>query len=159
LLGLNLLLRATGLARVEGVGGKARLGLHPEVLASWNDLNPTERYFTLLEAWLRVSRPEMVGEQGRSWYSGSLIECLSAWAETPPRGAKYDLKKPLQVYLRGIGRGFPHAALMDLFGLMAVEHPKQPVQPWCPAGLSHLPFGDALFTLLAEKLGFLPSVY
>src|SRR5262249_5512835 len=41
LLGLNLLLRATGLARVEGVGGKARVALDPEVLASWNGLNPT----------------------------------------------------------------------------------------------------------------------
>src|SRR5438046_2376443 len=62
--GLHLLLRATGLTRVEGAGSKARLTLDPTVRAVWDGLNPTERYFALLEAWLLVGRPEMVGERG-----------------------------------------------------------------------------------------------
>jgi hypothetical protein len=32
---------------------------------------------------------------------------------------------------------------------MHAEHPRQPVTPWCPACLKHVPFGDAVFTLLA----------
>ena len=37
---------------------------------------------------------------------------------------------------------------MDLFGLVRVEHPDRPVMPWAPAGVEHVPFGDAVFTLL-----------
>ena len=36
-------------------------------------------------------------------------------------------------------------AFADLFGLMEVEHPAFPVQPWVPAALGHTPFGDAMF--------------
>jgi hypothetical protein len=70
--GLHLLFRASRLGRVEGKGGKARLVVDPAVLASWNQLNPTEKYFALLEAWLFVSRPEMVGGRpgGARWSAG-----------------------------------------------------------------------------------------
>src|SRR3954453_3409679 len=56
--GLNLLLRASGLSRVEGAGAKARLVLVPDMMAQWDRLNPTERYFHLLEAWLRFGSGE-----------------------------------------------------------------------------------------------------
>src|SRR5262249_12698937 len=55
--GLHLLLRATGLVGVEGGGTGARLVLDPDVRGLWEGLNPAERYFTLLEAWLLVGRP------------------------------------------------------------------------------------------------------
>ena len=61
--GLNLLLRASGLSRVEGTGSKGRLVLDPEMMVQWDKLNPTEQYFNLLEAWLRFGRPEMVGDR------------------------------------------------------------------------------------------------
>jgi hypothetical protein len=63
---LNLLLRASGLSRVTGPGAKARLVLDPAMLVQWDQLNPTEQYFNLLEAWLRFGRPEMVGERADS---------------------------------------------------------------------------------------------
>ena len=47
---LYLLLRATGLGRVEGAGNKPHLVSDQETLASWRQLNPTERFCTLLEA-------------------------------------------------------------------------------------------------------------
>jgi Plasmid pRiA4b ORF-3-like protein len=40
---------------------------------------------------------------------------------------------------------------MDLFGTVEVKHPDRPVMPWCPAGVKHLPFGDALFTLIVSR--------
>ena len=61
--GLNLLLRASALVRVEGIGDKARLVLDPAMLVQWDQLNPTEQYFNLLEAGLRLGRPEMVGDR------------------------------------------------------------------------------------------------
>src|SRR5262245_12653426 len=48
--GLYLLLRATGLGRTEGAGARARLRIDAGLLAQWQQFNPTERYFTLLEA-------------------------------------------------------------------------------------------------------------
>jgi hypothetical protein len=148
--GLHLLLRATGLGRVEGSGSKARLVLDPAVLERWTALNPTERYFTLLEAWLRVGREEMVGEQGRSgWF---LSECVATWANVPAEGRQFNLRNPQFVYVGGVGRAFYHVALMDMFGLMQVEQPPPEVRPWCPAGLRRVPFGDAVFTLLAGWL-------
>jgi hypothetical protein len=68
--GLNLLLRASGLSRVARSGAKARLVLDPEMMVQWDALNPTERYFNLLEAWLRLGRGEMVG----MWQS-VLVSC------------------------------------------------------------------------------------
>ena len=148
--GLNLLLRASGLSRVEGAGAKARLVLDPAMLVQWDRLNPTEQYFNLLEAWLRFGRAEMVGERGSIW-GDLLLPCLQAWKILPEKGRRFDLKKPQEVYLPGIGRDFYLLALMDLFGLVEVEQPPRPVTPWGPAGVKHVPFGDAVFTLIADS--------
>jgi hypothetical protein len=147
--GLHLLFRASGLGRVEGVGAKARLVVDAAVREAWDRLNPTEQYFTLLEAWLRMGRPEMVGERESSFEPPEA--CLLTWHRLPAKGKKFDLKRPQHAYLFGVGRDFYHLALMDLFGLVVVEFPKKPVQPWCPAAVRHSPFGDALLTLLAPR--------
>jgi hypothetical protein len=148
--GLNLLLRASGLGRVEGTGAKARLGLDPAMKVQYDQLNPTERYFNLLEAAFRFGRAEMVGEHGRAW-GGLLWSCLIDWEHTPERGRKFDLDRPHDIYLRGVGRAWYLLALMDLFGLMAVEQPPAPVRTWHPARLRHVPFGDAVMALLAAE--------
>ncbi len=146
--GLNLVLRASGLSRVEGAGGKARLVLDPEMRMQWEQLNPTEQYFNLLEAWLRFGRPEMVGERGSFW-GDQLLLCLQAWRLLQGNARRFDLSKPHEIYFSGIGHDFYVLALMDLFGFVTVERPSPPVAPWRPAGVALTPFGDALFTRLA----------
>ncbi len=148
--GLHLLFRASGLGRVAGTGSKARLVVDAAVLERWRLLNATEQYFTLLEAWLRVGRAEMVGERGRGW-GDSLLECQQTWRDLPAQGQQFDLARPQEVYLFGIDRNFYQLALMDLFSLVHVEHPRSAVQPWVPAGVQHTPFGDAVFTLLGQQ--------
>jgi hypothetical protein len=145
--GLNLLLRASGLSRVEGVGGKARLVLDPAMMVQWDRLNPTEQYFNLLEAWLLYGRPEMVGDRA-SPFNNMLMDCTRAWQSIPKEECEFDLSKPQDVYISGVGRDFYKLALMDLFGLVSVENPSRPVMPWAPAGLKRTPFGDAIFTML-----------
>ena len=141
--GLNLLLRVSGLSRVEGTGDKARLVLDPEMMAQWDRLNPTERYFNLLEAWLRFGRPEMVGERG-SWIDRMLASCLQAWRFLQEKTVRSTHDKPVGLYVMGIGRDLYKLALMDLFGLVAVEPPRPGVTPWVPAGVASVPFGDAV---------------
>jgi len=50
--GIYLLLRTTGLAVVISEKRKPKLVLDEATYEAWNQLNVTEQYFTLLEAWL-----------------------------------------------------------------------------------------------------------
>jgi len=155
LLGLSLLLRASGLVRIEKSGAKARMVLDPFMMEQWIRLNPTEQYFNLLEAWFRFGRGEMVGERGWS-LRGMLSPCLELWWSLPVEGCELDLEDPQGVYLNGVNRDFYLLALMDLFGFLDVVHPSHPVSPWTPAGIRHRPFGDAFLSLLfAKRLAFL----
>jgi hypothetical protein len=146
--GLHLLLRASGLSRVEGTGDQARLLVDAAMRARWDQLNATEQYFNLLEAWLCLGQPEMVGEKGGGWDT-ILSSCFRAWHFLPAAGKTFDIDHPQQVRIMGVQRSYYLLALMDLFGLLEVKHPDRPIQPWCPAGVGHTPFGDAVFTLLS----------
>jgi hypothetical protein len=150
--GFQLLLRASGLCRLQGSGAQTRLVVDPPMLAQWDALNPTEQYFTLLEAWLRIGRAEMVGERRSGPFGELLFPCLQTWQNLPAKGQRFDIKKPQYVYVSTIGREFYQLALMDLFGLLEVEQPPPRVTPWCPAAVRHVPFGDALCILLAERV-------
>src|SRR5262249_50835766 len=81
--GLYLLLRTTGLGMIDGVGDKARLKIDRAVLAQWETFNPTERYCTLLQAWLRLGRPESIGDKGSS-YATVLSVCIMLWKSLRP---------------------------------------------------------------------------
>jgi hypothetical protein len=61
--GLYLLLRASGLGCIRGTPSKPVLVIDEAVYDSWSSMNPTERYFTLLETWLLRGHPEIVGER------------------------------------------------------------------------------------------------
>jgi hypothetical protein len=139
--GLHLLLRASGLTRVDGVGDKARLVIDPEVLKSWQELNPTEQYFTLLEALFVRGRTEMVGESRGGW-EGFLSLCLGPWQGSHRRRGEESGFDSWLIYR--LQRRPYLLALMDLFGLLDVTQPKKPVSPWVPAGVKSTPFGDAL---------------
>ena len=140
--GLHLLLRASGLVVVKGLGAKARLVVDPGMLVQWDSLNPTEQYFNLLEAWLRFGRDEMVGERERG--SGPpLLPFLSVWHHLPNRGPGVERAKTQQMCSHGAGRTFYHIALMDLFGFSTVEHPNEASKNWVPAGVRDTRFGDA----------------
>ena len=149
--GLNLLLRASGLTRIEGTGARSRLVVDPEMMVQWQHLNPTEQYFNLLEAWLRFGRAEMVGERSGIW-DEFLPICLQGWQALREQCRQFDLEKPQEIYIPGVGRQFFLLALMDLFGLVEVVHPTRPITPWAPAAVRHVPFGDAIFTLMTTQL-------
>jgi hypothetical protein len=151
--GLHLLLRASGLSTVEGVGAKARLVVAPEMLVQWKSFNPTEQYFHLLEAWLRFGREEMIGDE--RWGSlRLLLRCLNIWRNLPTEGLRFDGAKPAQVYIFGWGGEFFHVALLDLFGFFAVRHPQRTTGTWNPAGVGHTQFGDAALSLIASRVNF-----
>jgi hypothetical protein len=149
--GLNLLLRASGLAQVKKGGAKARLILDPAMLDQWRGLNPTEQYFNLLEAWLRLATPEIVGERPSAW-GPMLPSCMQTWLDLPENNRRLKSTKSRFIYLVGIGRSLYQLALLDLFGLLDIKQPpREIVGGWMPARINPTPFGDAVFALLGTK--------
>jgi hypothetical protein len=123
------------LSHIEETGGKPRLLLDPAMLVEWDRLNPTERYFNLLEAWLRIASAEILGDA--HWNREKmLLPCVRAWQSTLEKGQRFDTQYPQYVCVSGIDRDFYNLALLDLFGLMEVEPPPRPVAPCRPPGFS-----------------------
>ena len=149
---LYLLLRATGLASIKGAGSKQYLVLDEAVLQSWRQLNPTEHYFTLLEAWLLKSRPDMVGERGGGLFHvpiGSWVQFFHRVPETGLQIAGNRNQEESILYVPGLLT----VAMCDLFGLAAVQHGKpQAGKGWAIANIHRTPWGDALLQLLSEDV-------
>lgn len=125
--GLHLLLRASGLTRVAKVKSETRLMPDSVVVEQWRRLNPTEQYFTLLGAWLLNGRAEMVGERSGN-FPDMLGDCVATWQHLPQKGKRFRVDDRYGAWLQPIGRAFYQLALMDLFGLLAVERPTVPVK-------------------------------
>lgn len=148
--GLYLLLRASGLARVESSGKKQRLVMDPEALRSWQTLNPTERYFTLLETWMLRANAEILGE--RSGLFGSPFgKCMQFWREIPDQGLEIAGDKDRQWSLSYVPELY-NLALLELFGLVSVKSCK-PAKGggWCIDSIRQTPFGNAFMGLLFEQ--------
>lgn len=148
---LYLLLRATGLGRVEGGGNKPRLVLDDAVLASWRQLNPTERFCTLLETWLLRADPEMLGE-----WSFHARPPMSEWRvffqKIPARGLRIAGDRS-QEQLLSYSPGLINLAMFELFALVTVQHGKpQAGQGWCINRVQRTPWGDALLHVLANHM-------
>ncbi|HEU5115461.1 MAG TPA: hypothetical protein VFT74_02175, partial [Isosphaeraceae bacterium] len=148
--GLYLLLRTSGLARVEGTGSKARLVLDPFLKTQWDQLNPTERYFQLLEAWLRFARPGMIGEFESTLSGDLLFRCVQTWMGILKKPFRLKPKDSKNVYMRGLWYDFYLLALMDLFGLMKVETPRGRLTSWVPSKVDSTLFGTAVFALILK---------
>lgn len=145
--GLYLLLRATGLGQIVGKGKKRFLMLEPTLLQSWRSLNPTEQYFTLLEAWLIRGHGEMLGEQRSALNEGT--KCIRFWPNVPSRGKKFNQYSEQQwlVYYPD----FHNVALFRMFGLLEVESGKPEAgKGWRIKKIKRSPFGDALMTVVIK---------
>jgi hypothetical protein len=79
--GLYLLVRASGLTCVEGTAKKPLLAIDDALYGSWQGLNATERYCTLLETWLLWGRHEVRRSSLTSVTGGSSI---SPWSVSTP---------------------------------------------------------------------------
>jgi hypothetical protein len=145
--GLYLLLRASGLGQIVTQGKKHFLILNPELLQSWNTLNPTERYFTLLEAWLIRADEEMLGERRSPFNEGN--KCIQYWPRIPDKGQKirsYAEQQSLNYWPE-----LHNLALMKLFGLLQVESGKPEAgKGWRVKTVKRSLFGDALMQVIVR---------
>lgn len=145
--GLYLLLRASGLCSVQGSGNRSRLVMEDGVLDSWKTLNPTERYFNLLETWMIRGDPEILAERGsvaRAW----IPECKRHFESIPQKGLEIAGTKREESYI-AYSIGLYGLALLDLFGFISLEQLKpEKGKGWRIARIHRTAFGDALVQLL-----------
>lgn len=116
--GLYLLLRATGIAEIGAQGKKLQMVLNPELYASWQQLNPTEQYFTLLEAWIVRGHPEMLGDE-RSGPMTMGDRVINAWPRLAEQ-TSVTFKAEKDYDLLNYYPGFENLFLMEMFGLLNI---------------------------------------
>lgn len=149
--GLYLLVRSTGLTYLEEAGAQPRLVLEEAAFQSWRKLNPTERYFTLLEAWLIRGRPEIVGED-RGWRGFPIRQWGEFSHRIPAEGLPIAGDKDLELLITYFP-GLYTIALLELFGLISVEHgPPEARKGWRIVRVHRTLLGDALLQLLLTPL-------
>lgn len=152
--GLYLLLRASGLGRVEGTPSRPVLVIDPAVYDAWTGLNPTERYFTLLEAWLLRGQPEIVGERSGGFYfiGNYFWECAGLLQAAKGEGLAIGKDDRAERYFRN-RPGLYGVALLELFGCLSIVHgPPQEGEGWQMEQVTSIPPGTALFALLGKEL-------
>lgn len=146
--GLYLLLRATGLGQIVGRGKKFGLRLQPEVLETWQSLNPTEQYFTLLEAWMVRADEEIFGERRSPLNEGTkCIQFLTT--KFPAAGLKfkdYSAQQSLNYWPE-----YHNLALLELFGIVELQRAKPEAgKGWRVKAVRRSPFGNALLPVLVR---------
>lgn len=152
IMGLYLLLRASGLTTVGGTSQKPRLFLDADLDSEWQTLNPVERYGSLLDTWLLRASPEILSERPQR---GFLPDSYLRWAQMlttiPDDGLQATPDENFDSVMK-YSLGWHNLGIMELFGLLAVvSGPPQPGQGWQIATIRRTPFGDALIALLIDK--------
>lgn len=159
--GLYLLVRASGLICIEETPKKSLLAVDDAVYQVWENLNPTERYCTLLETWLLRGHPEIIGERGRSLLRipETVRDCQWFFLSIPDEGLPIADDKEAENSLR-YRPGWHNLGLLELFGLVSVRHGlPQPGKGWRIEQINRTPLGDALLALLqAEFFGDMDNI-
>jgi hypothetical protein len=148
--GLYLLVRASGLTYVDGTGKTPVLMVDEEVYREWANLNPTERYGTLLEAWFLRGKPEIIGDRARPF--GLIPEnyhrATSFYVKIPSDGLPVTGHRDTEEWLL-YRPGWYNLGLLELFGLVKIQHgAPEPGQGWRIERVYPTPVGGALLAAL-----------
>ena len=141
--GLNLLLRAAALVRIDRTGTHPRMERNEDIVASWHALNSTEQYMSLLEAWLNRADERTIFEKSGTRPMTSLLEILRFIQKIPPTG--WDLDDGDRESTLRYGPGSAGLALMWLFGLVDLEERgTEAGEPWTVDRIALPAFGKTL---------------
>ncbi|OUC14326.1 MAG: hypothetical protein B0A82_12610 [Alkalinema sp. CACIAM 70d] len=156
--GLYLLLRATGLTHVIKQGNKFALQINSKVLESWQTLNFTEKYCTLLEAWLVRSHEAMLDPKARSplnegakvfqhWPHLSQINAI-----TPKRTAKEQESLAESILLK-YHLGLHNVYLMQMFGFVTlISGAPAKGKGWNLQQVEQQPWGHGIVQLYSQAM-------
>ena len=148
--GLYMVLRATGMVRVEHQGKKRFLRPDKAAIANWETLNEVEQYVHLLRTWLLQADTGLVRSDRSSEGCPLLLDHLQFVSLIPKLRelASGDPLSRLQYT-----PGHHNVALAELFGLVAITHvPVRSGQGWATKRIRSTPFGQALAALLKKMM-------
>ena len=146
--GLFMVARAAGLVTVRE-GKTAQLLVDSEVLEQWRAMNDVEKYFTLLEAWLAYSDPEVIGERTGGLSQDFVFDVANLFYQIPKAGQKFSEARRTEGGRYLMWGTLYNMALLEMFGLIDVVQGKPiPGKGWVPAAVKRRPFGEALLALL-----------
>ncbi len=121
-------------------GSRKQIAINPVALESWNSLNPTEQYFTLLNQWL-------YGVEGNIFFHAP-INRLELFK-------RKSLNQSSQYYEDFFTNEYKIGGLLaglELFGLINIKHAKPDKSGgWKIKGLKLTEFGDFIFNVLLDK--------
>jgi hypothetical protein len=150
--GLYLLLRVSGVAYIESAAKQSKMVLDNTMLAAWNALNPTERYFALLHAWRYRGNSEIIGERS-GWRGGyGFFDSLAFF--TQRLGDGIDTHASGYDHWAGFryNPGLHNLALMELFGFIAIERdPALEGDTWPIARVMPTAWGHALLDCFSDQ--------
>lgn len=156
--GLYLLLRATALSLIIAKGKNKILRLNEEYIKKWNDLNNTEQYFTLLQAWWCRGSGEILGD----FVPGGpdfRYRCIDFFSKIPGKGLLINQDTRILEELKYYP-GIYNLALMELFGIVSIKHgsPNEKNKGWNIEHIKATGVGDALIGGFIEAFEKLDNV-
>jgi hypothetical protein len=145
--GLYLILRNSGLGQIIKKGKSNCLKINEDILSQWQQLNLTEKYFSLLECWFWWSNTSLLG---KDYCPFSCLEsCVKFWQNLPPKGIKVpegETHKNLIYYLDDY-----NIALLHLFGLIDLTLAKPlPNKGWIMNTIKPTKWGQAIISLMTD---------
>ncbi len=159
ILGIYLLLRANGIAFIEGSGTQQQLMVAEEILNSWRSLNSTEKYFTLLETALLRADPQILGEREARTWDNPLYNWSNFFRRIPEEGLSIAGDNRNEDMLKTVP-GHYNLTLMDSFGVIAIEDADPEAgKGWRILSIQKTPFGEAVFQELADSIPTLEDIW
>lgn len=150
--GLYMLLRSTGLVIQKIEGKKQILVVDEKLLDSWKALNKTERYFSLLRAWLWNSDEEIIGERSMRG-SFHLLEKSMRFFEKMHEEDMEKTDNTSLVERLKYSPGLHNLALMQLFGMVEISSsPPLPGKGWEIENVSMTEWGMFLSMNIYESI-------
>lgn len=148
--GLYLLLCSIGIIRFIYSEKKHIMTLDETILELWNNLNPTEQYFTLLESWLLRSQPkEILGEY--SPFGRLLLRTyLDFWKSVPKKGLQNERNRDIEDHIKYVP-GLYNIALLELFGILSIQQSETKTgKGWRILEIKRTDFGNAISKYLYQ---------
>ena len=143
--GLYLILRSTGIVNIGFSGKKPIITIDETILRLWNSLNPTERYFTLLESWLIRGQPKEILAEHNPLYRKLFHTCYDFWKRIPAKGLKIEGNEEIDGYIAYL-IGYYNISLLELFGFLEIQYGEPETgKGWRVLKVKRLAFGDAVF--------------
>ncbi len=151
ILGLFLLLRATGLAFLEGSGAKSRLVIDEDVLQSWNSLNETERYFMLFETALLRANHGSIGESHHPLFDNPVYRWQHFLRDLPEDGLQI-AGKPQEKDRLLSAPGMYNLTLLSMSGMITIQDADpEPGKGWNIISIHPTILGSAIFQHLQNE--------